>query len=282
MWQQAGHKVLVIYKRAHLPAERLAQDIMKWLEKTGYSVTVRESGTGRPEEDDGIFSFVIVLGGDGTIIGVARRLVGKKVPVIGINFGGIGFLASLQPDDWKEKLGACLEKKGLLTRHIALSWTILRHSMPMSNGHAVNDLVVGRGELARLLNIRLSINDHVLGNIRCDGIIVATPLGSTGYNLSAGGPLLHPELRALLTVPICPFRKSMYPLVLPADAAVSLGIGPESPDCFLTVDGQSGQPLNAGDAVLVKAIRDGVLLLGMPEAFGERLIGRGFLSNNVF
>ena len=282
MCPQADRKVLVVYKRAHPPAELLAQEIGKWLVENGYSATLRESGAYQKDDIEGSFSFAIVLGGDGTIIGTARKLIGKKVPLLGINFGGIGFLATLQPDGWKENLLSSLNKKGQISRHLALSWTIFRNSRPRATGHAVNDLVVGRGELARLLNIRLCINDHALGNVRSDGIIISTPIGSTGYSLSAGGPLLDPELKALIAVPICPFCKSMYPMVLPADSALSLTIGSESPESFLTVDGQEGHALQAGDAVHVQAIIDGVWLLGMGGGFGQRLISRGFLFDNDF
>lgn len=270
----------MIYKRADIPAKEFALEIGKWLSDRGYPSVVYESGNENLIRKEKIV-FAVILGGDGTILGVARNFIGKKVPLLGINFGNVGFLATLCRHDWKNRILDYIGNEASISRHIALRWTIYRSCQKINCGNAVNDIVVSRGALARLVNIGLQINDRSMGAVRCDGVIISTPLGSTGYNISAGGPLLDSEMKALITTPICPFRKSFHPLVLPFDTSLQLTMVSESSECYLTVDGQLGQPLQYGDTVEISGVADAVFFMGRDESFCGRLKTRGFMFENT-
>ena len=210
------------------------------------------------------------------MLGVARRLVGRKVPVLGINFGRIGFLTDAQPEQWREKLEECLTGSEPVRSCMALSWSLARKGQQIAQGCAVNDVVLSRGSLSRLVLFDVFIAGERLGPLRGDGIIVATPVGSSGYSVSAGGSLLHPSMNALAITPICPFLNSISPMVFPGDTECTFQILQGSTDCFLTVDGQEGQQLELGDTITVAGLPEAVHFLGKGTTFFERLRSRGF------
>ena len=270
--------ILLVYKARHDRAAALADEAAQWLRQKGHDVTaVICAGVDSPAYAAEQIDFVVVLGGDGTMLGVARRLAGRKVPVLGINFGRIGFLTDAQPEHWREKLEECLTGAEPVRSCLALSWSLTRKGKEIARGCAVNDVVLSRGSLSRLVLFDVYIAGERLGSLRGDGIIVATPVGSSGYSVSAGGSLLHPSMEAIAITPVCPFLNSISPMVFPGDTECRFQILQGSTDCFLTVDGQEGQQLELGDTVTVAGLPDAVHFLGKGTTFFERLRSRGFV-----
>jgi len=269
--------ILLVYKARHEKAAALAGEAALWLRQQGHEVTgVICAGTDSPAYAVTPLDFVVVLGGDGTMLGVARRLVGRKVPVLGINFGRIGFLTDAQPEQWRDKLQECLTGAEPVRSCMALEWSLTRHGEIIASGCAVNDVVLSRGSLSRLVLFDVYIAGERLGSLRGDGIIVATPVGSSGYSVSAGGSLLHPSMNAVAITPVCPFLNSISPMVFPGNTECTFQILQGSTDCFITVDGQEGQQLDRGDLVTVAGLPNAVHFLGKGTTFFERLRSRGF------
>ena len=248
-----------------------------WLREQGHKAEVVVAGNDSPAYAANDLDFVAVFGGDGTMLGVARRLVGRKVPVLGINFGRVGFLTDAQPEQWREKLQECLKGEESIRTCMALKWALRRNGRELSRGCAVNDVVLSRGSLSRLVCLEISIDGQNMGALRADGIIVATPVGSSGYSVSAGGSLLHPSMEALAITPICPFLNTVSPMVFPGETSCRLQILQGSTDCYLTVDGQEGQMLETGDVVTIAGLPSAVHFMGEGTSFFERLRSRGFV-----
>lgn len=266
-------RILLIRKAAHKGAQALAQQIHPWLEAHGCSVTTIEAG-----RDDAAYKqaydCAIVLGGDGTLLGVARNLAGKNTPMLGINFGRVGFLTDAQPSTWESTLAQCLGDSLPTRSCLALQWNLVRDGTKILQGHATNDVVLSRGSLARLVCTHIFANEQSLGYLRSDGIILATPIGSSGYNVSAGGSLLYCDMNAIAFTPICPFMNTISHMVFPGDMQFKIHIEPGSTDCYLTIDGQEGELLHTGDQLNITGLPGGVLFLGTGHSYFDRLRNR--------
>ena len=230
-------------------------------------------------------SAVIVLGGDGTLVGVARRLLTLLAPetvcpLLGVNFGKVGFLTEVPADNWENTVDALVEGRLSLASRLALRWQILRpgEASPPASGFAVNDVVVSRCALARVLALQVSIDGQPLGTLRADGMLVSTPAGTSGYALSAGASLIHPEVEALSLAPISPFLSRFPSMVLPVKSRVDIRVDDTTPESFLTVDGQDGFPMKPGDTLRVQG-HPGALWLAVPttQAYYRRLGRCGFV-----
>ena len=291
-------RFLLVTKHGHAGALALGTEIRHWLEKRGVSVAERTHPATRAADDPGLRAeadrsdHVLVLGGDGTFLGVARQLAGSSASILGINFGRVGFLTDVEATDWRAALEALLGGRLGRTDRTLLAWSLERDGAELLSGHAVNDVVVGRGPLARVVNIGLTVSIPATGGtperaadigwIRADGVLVSSPLGSSAYSLSARGPLVHPAVPALVVNAIAPFLGSMPPLVVPEAACVRLhcGEGTADTEIWLTVDGQEGYPLNPGDSVLVNGVPGGLhLVTGFGGGYLETLRGRGFIRD---
>ncbi|MBD5648063.1 MAG: NAD(+)/NADH kinase [Desulfovibrio sp.] len=267
--------MLVVCKARHAKARALGQEVLVWLKSRGLGARLFEAGDPAIGAADARPSrCVIVLGGDGTILGVARRFAFSGVPIFGINFGRVGFLTSADPANWRERLERALAPGAPVRSSLALRWQLVRSGGTVSEGVAINDVVVGRGALARLVGLHVSLDGCRMGILRCDGLVCATPVGSSGYCASAGGPVLHPCMDAIGLTPICPCPGPVSPLVLPGRVSCAVGIA-ASAEAWLTVDGQEGQALMGGDEVVLTGAPDGVRFLGGVRFF-ERLRVRGF------
>ena len=273
-------RVLLVHKARHRKALELAREVERWLAARGCAVSLVEAGEGGISHVDA-FDCVIVLGGDGTMLGVARSLVGRKIPVMGINFGRVGFLAHAQPEQWEEKLTACLEGAIPICPSLALTWEVRRGGQSLERGAAVNDIVLSRSALARLVCVDIAVNGESMGLLRSDGLIISTPVGSSGYSVSAGGPLLYSCMDAVVLTPICPFLNTISPLVFPAEFVLRLRIEAGSTDCCLTVDGQEGLALELEDVIEVSGLPRGVHFVGTPCNFIDRLQKRGFVLESA-
>lgn len=202
---------------------------------------------------------VAVLGGDGTMVSVARGLTARPVPVLGVNFGRVGFLAQVGPADWEEQFSRVLEQGVLVEERMGLSYSLVREGQTIASGIAVNDVVATRGAIARLATLDLEADGAPVGSLRADGLILSTPMGSTGYSGSARGPILHPALHVYTVTAICPFLSNFLPLVLDGGSSFRVTARDAEPELFITVDGQILFPFRAGDNLDVSGLPGRIL-----------------------
>jgi NAD+ kinase len=194
---------------------------------------------------------IIVLGGDGTLLSVARQLKGREVPILGVNLGGLGFLTETSLEELPEMLASVMQGRYRVSRRTMLSVTVKRNGELVFDLSVLNDAVITKDALARIIDIETFVNDEYLTTYRADGLILSTATGSTGYSLAAGGPILHPSLTHLVVTPICPHMLTNRPILLPEEAALRATLLSKDERVILTLDGQIGFPLEFRDEVTV-------------------------------
>jgi NAD+ kinase len=195
---------------------------------------------------------LIVLGGDGTMISTARLVAGRGTPVLGINLGTLGYLTEFAIDEAMPALEYVVRGEYEVDKRTMLDWRVLRDGDQVGAGTALNDVVLNKSALARIIDIDCWVGSHYVTGYRADGLIVATPTGSTAYNLSAGGPIIAPATEALSICPICPHTLTNRPLVLPFGVEIALQMNTHEQEVMLTSDGQIGLPLMTGDRVEIR------------------------------
>jgi NAD+ kinase len=198
---------------------------------------------------------MLVLGGDGTMIATARMLGDKEVPVLGVNYGGLGYLAEFRVEELYTALESILEGAYRLESRVMLAVQLMRGSEEVTRTRVLNDVVINKSALARIIEIEAYLNQQFVNSFRADGLIVSTPTGSTAYNLSAGGPVIYPSMNAVVITPICPFTLSNRPLVVPDDSHIELSLKTHHEEVALTLDGQVGFPLQVEDRVVIRKSR---------------------------
>lgn len=195
---------------------------------------------------------MLVLGGDGTMIATGRMLGDNQVPVIGVNYGGLGYLAEFPIEEMFPALEAILAGEYKVQQRLMLRVELWRGEELVTQSRVLNDVVVNKSALARIIEIEAYLNEQFVNSFRADGLIVATPTGSTAYNLSAGGPIIFPSMNAMVITPICPFTLSNRPIVVPDDSMIEVRLITENEEVALTLDGQVGFSLRAGDRILIR------------------------------
>ena len=198
---------------------------------------------------------VLVLGGDGTMIATARTIGDHEVPVLGVNYGGLGYLAEFRIEELYSALESILAGNYRLDKRVMLEVELRRGDAPPMTSRVLNDVVINKSALARIIEIEAYLNHQYVNAFRADGLIVSTPTGSTAYNLSAGGPVIFPSMNAVVITPICPFTLSNRPIVVPDDAEIELLLKTENEEVALTLDGQVGFPLEVADRVVIRKSR---------------------------
>jgi NAD+ kinase len=216
-------------------------------EQTGCAVAEIE-----PEKLAEQVDLMLVLGGDGTMIAAARLMGDTEVPVLGVNYGGLGYLAEFRIEELYTALDSILSGNYRLDKRVMLEVELLREAEQVTRNRVLNDVVINKSALARIIEIEANLNHQFVNSFRADGLIVSTPTGSTAYNLSAGGPVIFPSMNAVVITPICPFTLSNRPIVVPDDAEIELCLKTEEEDVALTLDGQVGFPLRVDDRVVIR------------------------------
>ncbi len=249
MWQQ----VTILYKD-DLKSANLAQILAKDLENKGAKVWLEcASRNPRPVPPaDFNPDLIISLGGDGTLLSAARAWGLAGTPLLGVNLGHLGFLAETEPNQLNVLLDDIWAGNYCLEKRMALEITVYREGRIVGETLALNEAVLNKGALSRIISFQVSVQDFGQWAFRADGVIVATPTGSTAYNLSAGGPVVYPTIPAIIITPICPFTLTNRPVVLPADLPVEITIDSHNSDLHLTADGQLSFPLLPGDGIIVQ------------------------------
>jgi NAD+ kinase len=198
---------------------------------------------------------VLVLGGDGTMIATARMIGDEEVPVLGVNYGSLGYLTEFRIEELYDALEMILADNYRLDKRVMLAVELFRGPDLVTRNRVLNDVVINKSALARIIEIEAYLNKQFVTSFRADGLIVSTPTGSTAYNLSAGGPIIFPSMNAMVVTPICPFTLSNRPLVVPDDAVIELLMKTDQEDVSLTLDGQVGYSLKVDDRVVIRKSR---------------------------
>ncbi len=252
-------KVGIICKTGIPEPVELLKELLPWLRQKGCEAYVDKEtasvlnieGTARSGIPS-LAEIIVVLGGDGTMLSVARLVGEKGIPILGVNIGGLGFLTAVTKDELYSVLQTLLTGDCPVEERIMLTACVLRHSECIAEYLVVNDVVVNKGALARIIDLETYIDQSYVATFKADGLIVSTPTGSTAYALSAGGPILYPTLNSIVLAPICPHTLTNRPIVLPDNVIIDIVLRSQNEDVFLTIDGQVGFSLRQGDTVKVK------------------------------
>jgi NAD+ kinase len=195
---------------------------------------------------------IVVVGGDGSILAVARLLADRQIPIIGVNVGKLGYLAEFSPEDVEQHLPAILDDASHVSRRMMIEGTVTRNGQTTENLLAVNDLVVLAGPPFRMIELGITVDGEHLTSVRGDGIVLATPSGSTAHNMSVGGPIIQSEVQAISVAPMSPHSLTHRPLVVSGDSVVDITAHHANKGTTVVVDGQVSLPLNAGDHLTVQ------------------------------
>ena len=262
----------IIAKPSVEAARELVPRMIEWLREHDVAVRLDThaaeyiGGSGLPREEvpDGA-EMVIVLGGDGTLLSAARAVAGREIPLFPVNLGGLGFLTAITVEEVWHELGRALHGDQRVVARRMLACSVETVAGVRRHYHALNDVVITKGALARMIDIEAHVDDHYVCTYKADGLIVATPTGSTAYSLSAGGPIMFPSVAALCLTPICPHTLTNRPVIVPDTSTIHLVNHAEDESAFLTIDGQVGQPLSEGDRISCHSSHRSVLLVRPPR-----------------
>ncbi|AAR35441.1 NAD(+)/NADH kinase [Geobacter sulfurreducens] len=254
-------KKIAIFAKVHDPrCQGVASELIAWLEARGLIPLVeahlaRHLG-GRqgivPEDIPVLADMAVVLGGDGTLISAARLIGSRQIPILGVNLGSLGFLTEITLDELYPVLESCLSGDFQVTERMMLTVSVERNGEEICSHRVLNDVVINKGALARIIDMETEVSGIRLTTYKADGLIISTPTGSTGYSLSANGPIVHPSLECITITPICPHTLTNRPIVLESSSGVTVWLRSKDEDVYLTLDGQVGMELKCGDAVHVR------------------------------
>lgn len=251
-------RVIAILYRPQTPlAVQKAMELASWLREQGSEVLAspgQKLGPGTKtvaSKDLERLDLVVVLGGDGTYLGAVRMLGQHAVPVLGVNMGSLGFLTETRVEDLFNTVIATLANKMDFRPRSMLSIEIRRKGKIRGSYLALNDAVLERGSITHLINLEIHSEKHLVGEVKADALVVATPTGSTAYNLAAGGPILHPEARSIVVTPVCPHSLTSRPLIFPDDLRLRFHITQKDKNAILTVDGANCGEVTSEDEVLI-------------------------------
>lgn len=264
----------LVGKTADDKVTRTLHDLAAYLERRGVGIALDESTTanlgeqGHPvmtrDELAASCDLAIVVGGDGTLLNAARSFAATGVAVLGVNLGRLGFLVDVSPEDMTLQLDRIMDGEYSEERRTLLLSTATRDGEVLGENSALNDVIVHKRDIARMIELDTFIDGHFLNTNRSDGLIVATPTGSTAYALSGGGPIVHPKLDAIALVPICPHTLSNRPIVLDGSATIEVVLHESTLEATVSCDGQLSTPLQAGDRVTIRKHAHALRLLHPP------------------
>lgn len=265
-------RVGVVARRDSPLARESAREVAEWLARRGHralldpAIAAAENGIAEPPGEPVLdCDLMVVLGGDGTLLSVARNYAGGP-PILGVNLGRLGFLTEVPREELYPALVEILAGRYEVEPRSLLDVELVREGAETRRFRALNDAVIAKGALARIIEMTLSVDGRHVSRYRSDGLVISTPTGSTAYNLSAGGPILHPHLPVAVLTPICPHTLTLRPLVVPDTSLTEILLETRRERVFLTVDGQEGVELADGDRVRVTRAPEPVRLLRTSES----------------
>ncbi|CAN5602995.1 NAD(+)/NADH kinase [soil metagenome] len=250
----------VVVKPNHKEAWQTACELSDWLGERNIALVgkphteteVCDIQTAETEEFKEGVDLIVVLGGDGTMISTARLTGKKETLVLGINYGSLGYLTEFRIEEMFPALEEILKGNYEVDRRVMLEVEHWRDGELLGSGRVLNDVVINKAVLARIIEIEVELNNLYVNSFRADGLIISTPTGSTAYSLSAGGPIVYPSMNAMVLTPICPFTLTNRPIVVPDTAEIILKLKNESDGVVLTLDGQIGYQMQIGDSVSIR------------------------------
>jgi NAD+ kinase len=251
-------RIGIIAKKGEPDAVKAVKNLMQWLKGKKFEFYIESEIAsllkikGYPRKEIPFKSdIIIVFGGDGTLLGVARLVGDLGIPILGVNLGGLGFITEINRGEIRKEINKVFLGKCGLEERIMLLADVYRGSKRVIRQNALNDVVLNKSALSRMFELDIAINGQYVSTFRADGLIISTPTGSTAHSLSAGGPILYPTLESFLITPICPHTLTSRPIVLPDTFVLEVTIKCGD-DVYLTLDGQVGFPLKENDRIVIK------------------------------
>jgi NAD+ kinase len=271
-------RIGIIAKQNKPEAVAIVRNLMEWLQPKKVEVYIEEemenlltphpSGTNLyvmgKKEIPSQAEMIIVLGGDGTLLSVARLVGDHEVPILGVNLGGLGFLTEITLEELYRVLERVIQGDFVTDERVVLNAAVIRRGERLAEFVVLNDAVINKGALARIIDLEATINGEYLTTFKSDGLIISTPTGSTAYNLSAGGPIVYPSLHCMIITPICPHTLTNRPIVIPDDVEIRAFLKTKQQEVILTLDGQQGFSLEYEDVVEVRKAEGRILLIKSP------------------
>jgi NAD+ kinase len=253
-------------------AKPLLEDLLKWIEARGVepimdldtAAIIGTTSTYRKNAVPSAVDLIIVLGGDGTLLSVARLVEGKDVPILGVNLGSLGFLTEVTIAELFPVLDDVLTGHYSVSERVMLNCHVHRQGERIAQAVVLNDVVINKGALARIIELETYVGGIYVNTFRADGLIISTPTGSTAYSLAAGGPILYPNLEVLIINPICPFTLTNRPLVIPDTVKIEVILVKENEDVMITLDGQVGVALRYRDVIEIRKAETRLKLIECP------------------
>lgn len=254
-------KTVGIFSKPDVPAAaELVPKLIDWLRGRGLKIRCdaetasyagKCDGLPRPEVPEGC-DLVIVLGGDGTLLSAARAISGREIPLFPVNLGGLGFLTAITLDEVFPELERAFRGEHRVGKRKMLEVELMREGKMVAHYEALNDAVINKASLARMIDLDAYVDEMFVCAYKVDGLIVATPTGSTAYSLSAGGPIIFPSVAAFCLTPICPHMLTNRPVIVPESSVIKVVCFAKNGEAFLTIDGQVGEPLLHGDEIVCR------------------------------
>ena len=249
-------------------------DVVTWLRARSIGVILDTTSAALLGEQGGVqktqlaskADVLLVLGGDGTMLNAARLAGERGIPILGVNMGGLGFLTEVRMENLYPSLERVFANDFVLDERLMLQTHIHRHGETVARGVVLNDVVISKGTLARMIEVKIFIQGQFVTNLRGDGVIVSTPTGSTAYSLSAGGPIIDPAVQSLMVTPICPHTLTHRPLIVPGTAEIEISLTSRDDGAMATLDGQVGVAMVQGDTVEIKMSEHRTRLIRFPES----------------
>jgi NAD+ kinase len=250
------------------------QDVVTWLRARSIEVILDQASAMLLGEQGGYqktqlaskADVLLVLGGDGTMLNAARLAGERSIPILGVNMGGLGFLTEVRLENLYPSLERVFANDFVLDERLMLRTHIHRHGEMVAQGVVLNDVVISKGTLARMIELKIAIQGRFVTNLRGDGLIVSSPTGSTAYSLSAGGPIIDPAVQSLILTPICPHTLTHRPLIVPGNAEIEVTLTSKDDGAMATLDGQVGVAITQGDMVVVQTSENRTRLIRFPES----------------
>ncbi len=250
------------------------QDVVTWLRARSIEVILDQASAMLLGEQGGYqktqlaskADVLLVLGGDGTMLNAARLAAERGIPILGVNMGGLGFLTEVRLENLYPSLERVFANDFVLDERLMLRTHIHRHGETVAQGVVLNDVVISKGTLARMIELKIAIQGRFVTNLRGDGLIVSSPTGSTAYSLSAGGPIIDPEVQSLILTPISPHTLTHRPLIVPGHAEIEVTLTSKDDGAMATLDGQVGVAITQGDSVVIQTSENRTRLIRFPES----------------
>ncbi|HEX5230407.1 MAG TPA: NAD(+)/NADH kinase [Bryobacteraceae bacterium] len=267
-------KVIGVMSKPGIPhASTILSELVAWWKQRGVETRLdhesarylgMSNGLDREKIPDGA-QLVILLGGDGTLLAAARAMSGRDIPILPVNLGGLGFLTAITLDQLYPELERTLSGEQRVVPRRMLHGEVVRDGKTVATYEALNDIVISKTQIARMIDLETYVDGQFVSTFKADGLIVATPTGSTAYSLSAGGPILVPSVEAICITPVCPHMLTNRPVLVPDSSVIEIICKASHKELYLTIDGQVGEPLDQEDRVVCRRSQHQVHLIRPPK-----------------